>query len=165
MNKLFATNNSWALLIARLPLGVNMMVHGWAKITNVPGTMHYFDGLGVPHFFGWLAIIAEFFGGMGLVLGCISRVAAFGVACTMVVAIFERHIEYGYLMNWHGGLPYGTEGYEQHTLAIGIALAVMIGGAGALSVDQLLAKLFAAKSATRVADLEVAHAAFRAQRT
>ena len=164
MNKLFATNNSWALLIMRVPLGINMIVHGWAKVTNIPGTMHYFDGLGVPHFLGYLAIIAEFFGGIGLLLGCISRIAAFGVACTMITAIFERHVEYGYLMNWHGALPYGTEGWEQHTLAIGIAAGIMIAGAGALSVDQLLAKLFAGKSAHRVPDLEVAHA-LRAQRT
>jgi putative oxidoreductase len=141
LNRLLVTNNSWAMLLIRLPIGINMLVHGYAKITNVAGTMRYFDGLGINHFFGWLAIIAEFFGGIGLIVGCLSRIAAFGVACTMVVAIFERHIRYGYLMNWHGALPYGTEGWEMHTLSIGMCAGIMLAGAGALSVDRLLVKL------------------------
>lgn len=165
LNKLFATSSSWAMLLVRLPIGVNMMIHGWAKITNVPGTMHYFDGIGVNHFFGWLAIIAEFFGGIGLILGCLSRIAAFGVACTMLVAIFERHVEYGYLMNWHGALPYGTEGWEMHTLSIGMCGGIMIAGAGALSVDRLLSRLFSGSAAQQSIRLEPAHASFRAQRT
>ena len=72
-------------------------------------------------------------------IGLLSRIAAFGVGCTMTVAIFLRHLPYGYLMNWHGALPFGTEGYEYHTLAIGMALAVMLAGAGALSLDRLCA--------------------------
>ena len=115
-----------------------MFVHGYQKIMHVSSTMRYFDGLHVPHVFAWLAIIAEFFGGLGLMLGLLSRIAAFGVGCTMVVAIFLRHLPYGYLMNWHGGLPFGTEGYEYHTLAVGMALAIVWAGAGALSVDRLL---------------------------
>jgi putative oxidoreductase len=88
--------------------------------------------------FAWLAIIAEFCGGLGLMIGLLSRIAAFGVACTMVVAVFLRHLPYGYLMNWHGALPFGTEGYEYHTLAVGMALAVVFAGAGSLSLDRLI---------------------------
>jgi putative oxidoreductase len=134
------TNRSLALLLVRFPLGLDMFVHGYQKITHLPATMIYFDGLHVPHAFAWLAIIAEFLGGLGLMTGMLSRVAAFGVMCTMVVAIFLRHLPYGYLMNWHGGLPFGTEGYEYHTLAIGMALAVMLEGAGSFSVDRLLSR-------------------------
>jgi putative oxidoreductase len=136
-DRLFQTNNSLALLLVRFPLGLDMFVHGYQKVTHIPSTMRYFDGLNVPHFFAWLAIIAEFCGGLGLMIGLLSRIAAFGVACTMVVAVFLRHLPYGYLMNWHGGLPFGTEGYEYHTLAVGMALAVMLAGAGALSFDRL----------------------------
>ena len=136
--KLLYTNDSVAMLLVRFPLGLDMFVHGYMKITNIAGTMRYFDGLGIHHLFAWLAIIAEFFGGIGLMTGALSRIAAFGVTVTMVVAIFERHLAYGYLMNWHGALPFGTEGYEYHTLAIGMSLAVMIAGAGWVSVDRYL---------------------------
>ena len=147
LKKSFATDASWALLLVRFPLGLDMFVHGAMKITNIPGTMRYFDGLNVPHFFAWLAIIAEFCGGLGLMLGLLSRIAAFGVGITMLVAIWLRHLPYGYLMNWHGALPFGTEGYEYHTLAIGMALAVMMEGAGAWSVDRAIARRMAAQGA------------------
>jgi putative oxidoreductase len=137
-DKLFSTNSSLAMLLIRFPLGLDMFVHGYQKIANIPGTMRYFDGLGINHAFGWLAIIAEFFGGIGLMIGLLSRIASFGVMITMIVAIFERHLRYGYLMNWHGGLPFGTEGYEYHTLAIGMAAAILLSGAGSFSADRAL---------------------------
>ena len=138
-NKLLSTSASSALLLVRFPLGLDMFIHGYMKVTNIPGTMSYFDGLHVPHFFAWLAIIAEFCGGLGIMVGLLSRIAAFGVGTTMIVAVFLRHLPYGYLMNWHGALPFGTEGYEYHTLAVGMALAVLIEGAGAFSIDRALA--------------------------
>ena len=140
-SRMFETRNSLALLLVRFPLGLDMFVHGYQKVTNIPGTMRYYDGLGVPHPLAWLAIIAEFFGGLGLMIGMLRRIAAFGVGCTMVVAVFLRHLPYGYLMNWHGGLPFGTEGYEYHTLAVGMALAVMLEGAGSFSIDRVLSRL------------------------
>lgn len=139
LKKWFDSESRWALLLVRFPLGLDMFVHGYMKVANIPGALRYFDGLNVPHFFAWLAIIAEFCGGLGLMLGLLSRIAAFGVGVTMVIAIFLRHLPYGYLMNWHGGLPFGTEGYEYHTLAIGMALTVMIEGAGKWSVDRAIA--------------------------
>jgi len=140
-NQLFDTRSSLALLLVRFPLGLDMFVHGCQKVTHIPGTMRYYDGLGVPHPLAWLAIIAEFCGGLGLMIGMLSRIAAFGVGCTMVVAVFLRHLPYGYLMNWHGGLPFGTEGYEYHTLAVGMALAVLLEGAGSFSVDRVLSRI------------------------
>ncbi len=139
LERLLATRGGWALLLIRFPLGLDMFVHGYQKVTHIPATMRYFDGLNVPHPFAWLAIVAEFCGGLGLMIGLLSRIAALGVGCTMVVAVFLRHLPYGYLMNWHGALPFGTEGYEYHTLAVGMALAVMLAGAGTLSLDRLLA--------------------------
>lgn len=140
LDKLLGTRGGLALLLVRFPLGLDMFVHGYQKVTHIPSTMRYFDGLNVPHPFAWLAIIAEFCGGVGLMLGLLSRIAALGVGCTMVVAVFLRHLPYGYLMNWHGALPFGTEGYEYHTLAVGMALAVMVAGAGALSVDSWISR-------------------------
>ncbi len=140
LQKLLATHGGWALLLVRFPLGLDMFVHGYQKVTHIPATMRYFDVLNVPHPFAWLAIIAEFCGGLGLMIGLLSRIAAFGVGCTMVVAVFLRHLPYGYLMNWHGALPFGTEGYEYHTLAVGMAVAVVLAGAGSLSLDGFLSR-------------------------
>ena len=150
-NQLFDTRSSLALLLVRFPLGLDMFVHGYQKVTHIPGTMRYYDGLGVPHPLAWLAIIAEFCGGLGLMIGMLSRIAAFGVGCTMVVAVFLRHLPYGYLMNWHGGLPFGTEGYEYHTLAVGMALAVLLEGAGSFSVDRVLSRLGSREGRLKVA--------------
>jgi putative oxidoreductase len=154
---LLHTRASVALALVRFPLGLDMFVHGYQKVTHVPAAMRYFDGLGVPHPFAWLAIIAEFCGGLGLMIGMLSRIASFGVGCTMIVAVYLRHLPYGYLMNWHGGLPFGTEGYEYHTLAIGMALAVLIEGAGSFSVDRLLSRLLSRSDSNSSADGTAAH--------
>jgi putative oxidoreductase len=71
-----------------------------------------------------------------LILGFLSRIAAFGVLCNMVVAVLTVHIHLGFFMNW-GGTNKG-EGFEYHLLAIAIALAVMIAGGGRPSVDHML---------------------------
>ncbi|HEY7652769.1 MAG TPA: hypothetical protein VIG07_08110 [Methylomirabilota bacterium] len=58
--------------------------------------------------------------------------AAFGIACVMVVAI-RVHRPHGFFMNWFGNQK--GEGFEFHLLAIGLALALILGGAGLWSLD------------------------------
>jgi putative oxidoreductase len=94
------------------------------------------QGAHIPVVFAFLAIMAEFLGGLGLILGFLTRIAAFGVMCNMVVAI-TRQWQFGFFMNW-GGRQKG-EGFEFHLLVLGIALALMIGGAGLWSMDAALA--------------------------
>ena len=77
-------------------------------------------------------------GGLGLIVGLLGRVAAFGIACTMVVAVFKANIANGLFMNWEGTQK--GEGYEYHLLAIAMGIAIMIMGSGALSLDRLLTK-------------------------
>ena len=99
--------------------------------------MQFFTGtLHIPALFAFLAIAAEFAGALGLIAGLLSRVAAFGVASVMVVAIF-MHTANGFFMNWAGNQK--GEGFEYHLLAIGLALVVMIQGAGKASLDGLIA--------------------------
>ena len=86
----------------------------------------------------FLAIAAEFFGGLGLILGFLTRIASFGVLYNMAVAIGMVHARNGFFMNWTGREK--GEGFEYHLLAIAIALAILIGGAGAFSVDRLLSR-------------------------
>jgi len=140
--KLIGTSNSIPLAIVRLILGLVMFPHGaqkmlgWFGGNGFSGTMGFFTHLGIPAPLAFLAIAAEFFGGLGLILGFLSRIAAFGVLCNMAVAVLTVHLHNGFFMNWAGTNK--GEGFEYHLLAIAMALAVMIGGAGAPSMDRAL---------------------------
>jgi len=90
----------------------------------------------IPAPFAFLAIMAEFLGGIGLIVGFLARVAAFGIAMNMIVAVVMVHFANGPFMNWLGNQK--GEGYEYHLLAIVIAVTIMVRGAGALSVDRAL---------------------------
>jgi putative oxidoreductase len=142
MKRLLATDDAWVLTVARLALGVVMFPHGAQKMLGWfggPGftaTMGFFTGQGIPAPLAFLAIVAEFFGSLGLIVGLLGRVAAFGIFCVMVVAILAVHLPYGFFMNWSG--KQAGEGIEYHLLAIGLSLTVMIGGSGALSLDRAL---------------------------
>jgi putative oxidoreductase len=84
-------------------------------------------------------IIAESFGSVGLIVGCLTRIAAFGVACDMIGAVIVVHMHNGFFMNWTG--QKAGEGFEYHILAVAIGLALMIAGAGSLSIDKTIASL------------------------
>src|SRR6266481_926838 len=141
--KLIATDNDSATTILRLVLGVIFFAHGAQKMLGwfggygFTGTMGFFTGvLHIPAVFAFLAIAAEFFGGLGLIFGLITRVAAFGVFCNMIVAIAMVHGQFGFWMNWTGTQK--GEGFEYHLLLIAASVFLMIRGAGAASVDRLL---------------------------
>ncbi|MGO9230560.1 MAG: DoxX family protein [Bryobacteraceae bacterium] len=143
--KLLATRGGLSLAIVRLVLGLVMFPHGAQKLLGwfggygFSGTMGAFTHqMGIPAPLAFLAICAEFFGGLGLIAGFLSRIAAFGVLCTMTVAVLTAHLHNGFFMNWAGTNK--GEGFEYHLLAIAMALAVMIGGAGAPSVDRALSR-------------------------
>ena len=139
--KLLQTRNDWILTLIRVVAGGVMLPHGMQKLLGWFGgagftrTMHGFDH-GVPTPLVFLVIMAEFFGALGMILGCLSRIAAFSVAVDMIVAVLLVHIHVGFFMNW-GGTQKG-EGIEFHLLMIGMSLAVMIAGGGAFSVDRAL---------------------------
>lgn len=140
--RLLLTPGDWSITVARLALGLVMFPHGLQKTVGWfggPGfhaMMTGFQQGGIPPVFAFLAICAEALGGLGLIVGFLSRVAAFGILCNMVVAIDRVNWVNGPFMNWAGNQK--GEGYEFHVLAIGIALAVILRGGGALSVDRAL---------------------------
>ena len=143
--KIIRTDNDFASLILRLLLGIVFFPHGMQKIfgwfggPGFNGAMEIFTvKMGIPVVFAFLAILAESAGALGLILGLLTRVAAFGIAMNMVVAIFMIHYKFGFFMNWFGNQQ--GEGFEYHLLVIAIALAVMIRGAGRWSVDRTLTK-------------------------
>jgi len=143
--KLMNTTDDLAITIPRLALGVVFFAHGaqkalgWFGGYSFSGTMGFFtQQMHIPAAFAFLAICAEFLGGIGLLLGLLGRIAAFGIACDMVVAVWMVHRHFGLFANW-SGLQKG-EGYEYHILTIAITLAIMIKGSGAFSVDRALSK-------------------------
>jgi putative oxidoreductase len=143
MVRLLATNGDWVLTVARVVLGIAFFVHGSQKLFGWFGghglgaTVRTFrDQMGIPPPLTYLAIAAEFFGGLGLIIGLFARVAALGIAITMVVAMFKVHLKFGFLLNWFGDKQ--GHGIEYHLLAIALALVVIAHGAGAFSLDRAL---------------------------
>lgn len=144
LNCLCGTSCSTAPLIARLTLGIVMFPHGAQKMLGWFGghgfsaTMGFFTGtMHIPAPLAFLAILAEFAGSLGLIVGLFSRLAALGIAVNMTVAILTVHLANGFFMNWAGSQK--GEGFEYHLMALGLALIVIVHGAGAVSLDRLLA--------------------------
>jgi putative oxidoreductase len=141
-SKILETRYDLVLTIVRLMLGVVFFAHGAQKMLGWwggPGfsaMMRGFEQGGIPPVFAFLAIAAEFFGGIGLLLGFLTRIAAFGISVNMIVAIFRNHLPNGFFMNW-GGNQKG-EGFEFHLLVLAITFSIMIFGAGAFSIDGML---------------------------
>ncbi|PYX41346.1 MAG: hypothetical protein DMG81_03935, partial [Acidobacteria bacterium] len=103
--KLLATPNDWTLTLLRLALGIVFFAHGAQKVLGYgfSATMGFFTNMmHIPAPFAFLAICAEFLGGIGLIVGALGRIAAFGIACNMTVAILMVHSRFGLFMNWTG---------------------------------------------------------------
>ena len=94
--------------------------------------------MGLPAAIVLLVMIAEFFGSLGLITGFLGRVAAFGVFCVMLGAIFKVHLHNGFFMNWMGNQK--GEGIEYFIPVIAIALVLMIKGGGRWALDSALAE-------------------------
>jgi putative oxidoreductase len=139
-----ATSNDVALTTLRVVLGVVFFAHGAQKMLGwfggygFHGTMGFFTHMGMPAPVALLIICTEFFGGLGLLLGLLTRIAAIGVFGLMVGAIFMVHLQNGFFMNWMGTQK--GEGFEYHLLVLAIAAALLLRGAGAFSLDRSLSK-------------------------
>jgi putative oxidoreductase len=154
--KLIATDNDTATAILRLVLGVVFFAHGAQKMLGwfggygFTGTMGFFTGvMHIPAPFAFLAIAAEFLGGLGLIVGFLTRIAAFGIFCNMVMAVALVHSHVGFFMNWTGAQK--GEGYEFHLLALATTAFLMIRGAGATSIDGMLSSPSLDRSHARAA--------------
>jgi len=140
--RLLRTRNEWTLTLIRVVAGGVMLPHGMQKVfgwfggAGFAGTMHNFGQRGFPAFLVFLMIMAEFLGSIGLILGLFSRIAAFSIAVDMTVAAITVTSKFGMFINWAGKQK--GEGMEFQFLMIAMALAIMISGAGALSVDRAL---------------------------
>src|SRR6266446_5181515 len=96
--KLLATSNEGTFTLLRLALGITMFAHGAQKMLGWFGGPGYhtmmglFTSMGIPAPLAFLAICAEFFGGLGLIVGLLTRVAVLGIIVNMIVAIFTVHL-------------------------------------------------------------------------
>lgn len=145
LQRILRTSDSYVDTVVRIALAVVFFPHGAQKVLGwfgghgLSATLNAFtNNMGIPYIFAVLAIAAEFLGSIGLFLGLLTRVAAFGILCVMVVATTMVHARVGFFMNWMGQYPAGTEGFEFHILAIALAFSALVRGAGPASVDRSL---------------------------
>lgn len=138
----------WAPFPLRLILGFGLVYHGFPKLFSTEGRQGFvgmLTGIGVPapELMSWVVGAVEFFGGLALIVGAwVAVVAALNVI-NMLVAMFAVHWPNGFnFLNMTGmgpdGPTFGMPGYEVNLLYIAGLLALMLGGAGALSVDRAL---------------------------
>jgi putative oxidoreductase len=128
---------SFGALAMRLTLGVIMLAHGYEKI--IPrGALYAFTQevahLGMPPWLGYVSAFTEFFGGMLLILGLLTRLAALGCAIDMGVAVVKVHLHAG--LKGHAN----QAGFEFPLALFAIALMLVFTGTGLLSLDRLIGK-------------------------
>ena len=140
VNNVFSTNGGWGALALRVPVGVIFAAHGAQKLFG------WFGGYGLQGTAGWLESIglapgtlmallaggAEFFGGLALIAGVLTRPAALVLAFTMLVAIFKVHFVNGLFM--------ANNGYEFGLVLLAASVALLFSGAGRVSVDEIISR-------------------------
>lgn len=128
---------TWAPLVIRLALAAIFIAHGAQKVFGA------FDGHGIrglagfvgelgfrpPIVWAWLAALAEFLGGIGVLLGLLTRIAAAGILANMLVAILKVHAPNGFFL---------PDGIEFALANAAMALSLILSGAGKVSLDWVL---------------------------
>lgn len=116
---------SWGFSLLRIHLGVILLAHGWLKISvfTIAGTVGYFASLGLPSIVAYLTIFGEIAGGIALILGMQTRLAAiFSVPILLGATIV--HLGNGWLFSAEGG------GWEFPASLTVIALTIALAGSG-----------------------------------
>ena len=138
VNRILATEGQLGSLALRLPVGLIFMAHGAQKLFGwfggygLEGTGQWMASIGLQpgYLMALLAGSGEFFGGLALLLGLLTRPAAAVLAFTMVIAIFSVHLEHGLFMS--------NNGYEFALALLSASLALVSLGGGAWSLDRVL---------------------------
>lgn len=136
--RILSTNAGWAPLTLRIVVGIIFIAHGAQKLFGIwgggglEGTGQFFASIGLTpgYLMALLAGVAEFFGGLALLVGLLVRPAAAVLAVTMLVAVFAVHVEHGFFMS--------NNGYEYSLALFAASVTLLFSGAGRLSVDAAL---------------------------
>lgn len=140
---ILSANGDVTGLILRLTIAFIIFPHGAQKLIGwfgghgFKGTMGFFTGsVHLPYVVGLSVILIEFFSPVLLLFGLGTRIAAVGIIGLMIGIILTAHKQNGFFMNWAGNQA--GEGFEYHLLVIGLAIALLIEGAGRFSLDRML---------------------------
>ncbi len=141
----------WAPVPLRLIVGFGFMQHGFAKLGRGPD--HFaaiLQALGTPapHLMAWISILTELFGGLAIFLGAFVPLASIPMAILLIVAIVTVHLRFGFssiklLAVTAAGPQLGPPGYETNLLYLACLAALVLGGAGPFSIDDLFKKRIA----------------------
>jgi putative oxidoreductase len=126
---LLKTSSSWASLLPRLILALTFVPAGWYKISDFQSkALTWSVNFGFPTWATGVAVFVEFFGGIALALGLLTRLAAFGILIVMSVGIWVAHLGDGYFPT------YDTYGYQ--LCLVGLAYTLIFVGGGKFSLDK-----------------------------
>jgi len=143
MSPLSTALTRWAPLPLRLIVGYGFIAHGYAKLSRGPDTfaavLHTL-GVPAPHFLAWATTLVELVGGFAILVGAWVPLAALPMAVVLLTALFTVHLPYGFFSVklvevTAGGTRFGPVGYEVVLLYLASLAALVLGGAGAVSVD------------------------------
>jgi putative oxidoreductase len=144
---LFATYPSLSMLLVRLGAGIVFFAHGAQKVfgwfggPGLKATIATFQQyMKIPPAATVLAAFLECFGGLALIVGLLVRPAALGLTVVMLVAIVKVHGRNGFFLNM-SGTPGKGHGFEFNFVLLMMLLAILVAGAGVLSVDRMLRPL------------------------
>ncbi|EKO3570868.1 DoxX family protein [Vibrio metschnikovii] len=140
ITKLVESKSGYSTLALRIPIGIVFMAHGAQKLFGwfggygLEGTGQWMAsiGLGPGMLMAFLAGSGEFFGGLAILLGILTRPAAAVLSVTMLVAIFAVHFEHGLFMS--------NGGYEFALALLAASVSLMMSGSGKLSIDQIISQ-------------------------
>lgn len=132
----------FALTIVRIVLGIIFFMHGGQKVMGwfggggLAATVSGMTQMGLPAAIVYVVAFTEFLGGIALVFGILTRLAAFGILCVMVGAVVTVHWKNGFFINWYM-TPGKGHGYEYNLALIAMSLSLILGGSGCCSIDGL----------------------------
>jgi len=147
LDLLLGTYPSWSRAVVRVALGVVFLAHGGQKVfgwfggPGLKATIQTFQQyMQVPPAATVMAALVELLGGLALLAGFLARPAAVGLIVVMLVAVAKVHARNGFFINF-ANTPGKGHGFEFNFALIAMALSILVGGAGALSIDCLLRSL------------------------
>ena len=143
MDLLFSTDPVLSLFFLRVVLGIIFFAHGAQKVLGwfgghgLKATVGAMKSQGLPEPIGHMVCFFEFLGGIGLIVGLLTRLDALAIAIVMIGAIATVHAKNGFFMNWELA-PGKGHGIEANLAFLAMAVALILDGGGWLALDQLI---------------------------